>query len=189
MKKSEYLKKLAEYEEHLRQQDAKGSTGSKGKLFEELVRRAIVKKHENADLKVGARPREMHDVFRDGITYEVKTGSGAVRYAVDMYGEPFTKEDMVAENVFPGQDYIVWAPFTQFLNKTNFYDMFWVFSRDEFIDTLEKIGKNGLASSLHLTKKGYQINIQTITPRMEDRLWDILDTMDTLQDLLERLVD
>lgn len=182
MKKAEYIKKLEEYKKHLAVQDKKGSTGSTGKLYEEIVRRAIVLKHECADLKVGARSNKYVDATVRGVKYEIKTGSGAVRYAVDMYGEAFTAEDCTAENVLPGADIVIWAPFPKFINELNYLDMFWVFTREQFIACLEAIGKHGLKSSLKLSKGGYQINIQTITPRMEDRLWDILDTMPTLSE-------
>lgn len=182
MKKAEYLEMLNEYKKHLAMQDAKGSTGSTGKLYEEIVRRRLHPKHENADLKVGARSNKFNDATIDGVRYEIKTGSGAVRYAVDMYGEAFTKDDFTAENVLPDKDMIAWAPFPRFLTEQNYAGMFWMFTREQFILCLEAIGKNGLKSSLKLSKGGYQINIQTITPKMEDRLWDILDTMPTLED-------
>ena len=182
MKKAEYLEMLENYKQHLDAQDKKGSTGSIGKLYEEIVRRVLVPKHENADLKVGARSNKYVDATVHGIRYEIKTGSGAVRYAVDMYGEAFTADDCTAENILPDADMVAWAPFPKFINEQNYKDMFWMFTRDQFVACLETIGKNGLKSSLKLSKGGYQINIQTITPRMEDRLWDILDTMPTLKD-------
>ena len=185
MKKSDYLKMLESYKAHLAMQDSKGSTGSTGKLYEEIVRRKLHPKHENADLKVGARSRKFTDATIQGIRYEIKTGSGAVRYAVDMYGEAFTADDCTAENVLPDADMVAWAPFPKFMNEQNYTDMFWIFTREQFITCLEAIGKHGLKSSLKLSKGGYQINIQTITPRMEERLWDILDTMPTLKDYCE----
>ena len=63
--------------------------------------------------------------------------------------------------------------------------MTWVFTRDEFINTLETIGKNGLQSSLKVSKQGGQINIQTITPKMEDRLWEILENMPTVEEFFK----
>lgn len=182
MKKAEYLKMLEDYKKHLAMQDAKGSTGSTGKLYEEIVRRKLHPKHENADLKVGARSNEYVDATVQGIHYEIKTGSGAVRYAVDMYGAAFTAEDCTAENVLPGADMVAWAPFPKFMNEQNYAEMFWMFTREQFIACLESIGKKGLKSSLKLSKGGYQINIQTITPRMEDRLWDVLENIPTLEE-------
>lgn len=182
MKKADYLAKLALYEQELARQDGKGSTGSVGKLADEIIRRAILAKGQNADCRVGCRKVEQVDVTRAGYgTFEIKTGSGAV-----MYGSGLTKEDIREENIVAGVDYVAWAPFTKFLTKENMTTMTWVFTRQEFIDTLTAIGKNGLASSVKVSKGGAQLNIQTITPRMEDRLWDVLDTKPTVAELFGR---
>lgn len=177
MKREDYLVKLAQYEAVLAMQDAKGSTGSIGKLADEILRRAILVKGENADCAVGCRKMGKADVTRKGYgVIEIKTGSGAVAYG------SFTKDDITEENILPEADYIVWAPFTKFLNKSNMTKMAWVFTRKQFIETLETIGKNGLQSSVKVSKGGAQLNIQTITPRMEDRLWDILEGLKTVDE-------
>ena len=182
MKREEYLNKLAAYREELARQDIKGSTGSIGKLADEVIRRTILAKGMNADCKVGCRKAGTNDVVRTGFgRIEIKTGSGAVAYG---YG--LTKEDITEENILPNCDYVAWAPFTAFLTIENMASMTWLFTRDEFIETLEAIGKNGLQSSVKVSKQGGQLNIQTITPRMEDRLWDILEGMETVEQVFGR---
>lgn len=185
MKRVEFEQAIAAYMEELARQDTLRSTGSTGKLMDVIVRdyilaRGIARLREVRCRKGGAGSV---DVTRRRLgTFEIKTGSGAVAY-----GNGLTKADMIAENICPNADYVVWAPFSKFINRGNFEDMFWVFTREDFIDCLEAIGKKGLQSSLHITKGGCQINIQTITPRMEDRLWDILDNIQTLRDWKEGL--
>lgn len=182
MKRTEYLAKLANYEEVLAAQTAKGSTGSTGKLADEVIRRVILAKGMNADCKVGCRKAGTNDVIRTGFgRIEIKTGSGAVAY-----GEAFTKEDIIEENILPDCDYVAWAPFSKFLTKENMASMTWLFTRAEFIETLEAIGKNGLQSSVKVSKGGAQLNIQTITIKMEERLWDILETMETIEEIFGR---
>jgi len=188
MKRSEYLEKLSNYEKELARQDSKHSTGSMGKLMDVVVRDYILVRGITRANDVRCRKLGSNDVSRKGIgAIEIKTGSGAVAY-----GEGFTAEDCTAENILPDAVLVCWAPFTQFLNKSNFMNMTWVFTRSEFIETLTKIGKNGLASSLKVskqdkeTKLGRQINIQTITPRMEDRLWEVLENMPTLEEYFQK---
>lgn len=176
MTKLEYMRKLADYEAELRRQDAKGSTGSVGKLADEIIRRVILVKGVHADCKVGCRKLGVSDVTRKGYgVIEIKTGSGAVAYGCGL-----TKDDITADVILPNCDYVCWAPFTKFLTKENMASMTWVFTREQFIATLEVIGKKGLQSSVKVSKGGAQLNIQTITPRMEDRLWDILEGLKTV---------
>lgn len=183
MKRTEFEQALANYLEALKAQTEKRSTGSTGKYMDVLVRDFILKRGICRLTDVRCRKGGAVDAGRKGIgRFEIKTGSGAVAYG---YG--LTKEDLCADMVCADADFVVWAPFPRFLNRNNFTSMFWVFTREDFIATLEAIGKKGLQSSLHITKNGAQVNIQTITPRMEDRLWDILDNTPTLEDWKEGL--
>lgn len=183
MKRSDFESALRQYEAELARQDAKRSTGSMGKYMDVLVRDFILKQGICRLNDVRCRKGGAVDVGRRGLgKFEVKTGSGAVAYG---YG--FTKEDLTAEVILPDADFVVWAPFPQFLNRQNFPTMFWVFTREAFIDALEAIGKKGLQSSLKISKGGAQVNIQTITPRMEDRLWEVLEATDTLESFMEEL--
>ena len=181
MKRSDYYKALEAYKAELARQDSKLSTGSTGKLLDVLVRDYILVKGIQSVADVKCRKLGKVDVLRKSIgKVEIKSGSGAVAY-----GEGLTKDDCIAENVLPGVDLVAWAPFTAFITEENFPSMTWVFTREQFIDTLEAIGKHGLDSSLKISKQGRQINIQTITPRMEDRLWDILDSIPTLEEYFQ----
>ena len=183
MKRSEFEQALSLYLVELARQDALRSTGSMGKLMDVLVRDFILKQGICRLSDVRCRKGGSVDVGRRGVgRFEVKTGSGAVAY-----GFGLTKDDLRAEVVCADADFIVWAPFPRFLTRENFTSMFWVFTREDFIDCLEAIGKKGLQSSLHITKGGGQVNIQTITPRMEDRLWDILEDVQTLEEWKESL--
>ncbi len=182
MKRIEYLEKLASYEQELARQDSKHSTGSTGKLMDVVVRDYILVRGITRANDVRCRKLGSNDVSRKGIgAIEIKTGSGAVAY-----GEGFTADDCTAENVLPGVALVCWAPFSKFLSKDNFQSMMWVFTREEFIEALESIGKKGLKSSLKVSKGGAQLNIQTITPRMEDRLWEILEHMPTLEEYFQK---
>ena len=166
------------------------STGVFGKFSEGI--RIVLNKRPTDALRCRCANRTDIRIGRN-IHIEVKTGSGAVAYAEDRR-EPFTKADCVAENVFPRARFVVWAPFeivrVEEIVKLDDAEaalaLFerllrnsWVFTREQFVDMLERIGKNGLQSSLKVSKNGGQLNIQTITPRMEDRLWDILDDQPT----------
>lgn len=179
MTKKEFLKKLAVYEEELARQDAKKSTGSIGKLADEVIRRCILAKGIHANCAVGCRKLNQADVTRKGYgVIEIKTGSGAVAYGCGL-----TKDDIREENILPHCNYVAWAPFTTCLTKSNLPAMTWLFTREQFIETLEAIGKKGLQSSVKVSKGGAQLNIQTITPRMEDRLWEVLEGMPTIQEV------
>lgn len=184
MKREEYEVALREYRKELTNQDSKRSTGSVGKISEVMLRNDIMVNGISSKDDIRARGSKRNDVRKgNSIVIEIKTGCGSVAYTND--GDIFTTEDMVEEKVLPKCHYVVWAPFINQITDVKHLTLAilqrnaWVFTREEFISTLIRIGKNGLKSSLHITKNGRQINIQTITPKMEDRLWDILETIPT----------
>ena len=181
MTREEYKAGLSAYLYNLDKQTQKGSTGTFGKLSDEIIRRAILKKGINANCKIGCRTMKQVDVKSVKLgEIEVKTGSGAVAY-----GDNFSKDDIIAENILPHAKLIVWIPFTQYINADNWFKMAWIFTRDEFIETLEAIGKNGLQSSVKISKHGAQLNIQTIAYGLEARLWDIIETMPTVAKMFD----
>lgn len=182
MKRTEFYKALDEYKQELARQDEKRSTGSIGKLMDVLVRDYLLVKGIKTVNDVRCRKTTKIDVKTRALgKIEIKTGSGAVAY-----GAGFTKEDCTAENICNNAEFVAWAPFSAYLTENNFSRMFWLFTRDEFINTLETIGKNGLQSSLKISKQGAQINIQTITPKMEERLWDVLENIPTLEEFTSK---
>ena len=187
MTHEEYKKTLDQYRQELANQDRKHSTGSIGKISEVMFRNDIMAAGIARKNDVRARGSKRCDARKGNtIRIEIKTGCGSVAYAND--GEVFTAEDMTEEVILPKCQYVVWAPFINQIVDVNHLTFerlsanAWVFTREEFINTLATIGKNGLKSSLHITKNGHQINIQTITPRMEDRLWTILEQTQTYEE-------
>ena len=180
----------------LRAELEKGSTGVIGKFAEGL--RIVLNERPTDTLRCRAANRADIRIGRN-LVIEVKTGSGAVGYAEDTVFGGFTKEDMIADNVLPGCHEVVWMPFpimtpleivtlpdaeaVQLLLETLLKNA-WCFTRQDFIDLLESMGKKGLASALHITKHGYQLNIQTISPKMEERFWDMVDGRPTAYDEL-----
>ena len=182
MKRAEFYAALEDYKKELTRQDEKHSTGSIGKLMDVIVRDYLLVKGIKTVNDVRCRKTTKVDVKTRALgKIEIKTGSGAVAY-----GAGFTKEDCIAENVCNNADFIVWAPFSMFLTENNFPRMFWMFTRQEFINALETIGKNGLQSSLKVSKQGAQLNIQTITPKMEERLWNVLENVPTLEEFTSK---
>lgn len=186
MTHEEYTKALNQYRKELNRQDDKRSTGSVGKISEVMFRNDIMTAGISAKSDVRARGCRRCDARKGNtIRIEIKTGCGSVAYAND--GEIFTTEDLTEEVILPKCAYVVWAPFVNQIFDVNHLTFealsknAWVFTREEFINTLSAIGKNGLKSSLHITKNGHQINIQTITPKMEERLWNILDNTQTYE--------
>ena len=171
----------------LRAELRKGSTGVIGKFSEGL--RTILNERPTDVLRCRAANRTDIRIGRN-LLIEVKTGSGAVGYAEDLVMGLFSKADMTAENVLVGCREVIWMPFppmtprqivdlpdpeaVQLMLETVLKNS-WCFTRDEFIGLLEIMGKNGLASSLHITKHGYQLNIQTISPKMETKFWDFVE--------------
>lgn len=192
MKREEYEVALQEYRKELANQDSKRSTGSVGKISEVMLRNDIMVNGISSKDDIRARGSKRNDARKgNSIVIEIKTGCGSVAYTND--GDIFTTEDMVEEKILPKCHYVVWAPFINQITDVKHLTLAilqrnaWVFTREEFISTLIRIGKNGLKSSLHITKNGRQINIQTITPKMEDRLWDILETIPTYNEWKEGL--
>lgn len=183
MKRERFEQLVKQYEQELARQDSKNSTGSTGKLFDVLVRNDVLAWGITREKEVRCANNGRCDVNSKRFgQVEVKTGSGAVAYGVE--GQ-YTKDDLTAENVLAGVALIAWAPFSAYLTKKNYREQFFMFTLDEFITCLEYIGKNGLQSSLKISKHGAQINIQTISAKMESRLWDYLEGQKTLAEWLE----
>lgn len=171
----------------LRRELKKGSTGVVGKFSEGL--RIILNAKPTDIMRCRAANRADIRIGRN-LLIEVKTGSGAVAYAEDTLMGFFTKEDLTAENVLKGCKEVIWMPFPVMPAEdiVNLPDPeavqammelvlknAWIFSREEFINLLTVMGKNGLKSSLHLTKNGRQVNIQTISAKMESKFWDAIE--------------
>ena len=179
MTRKEYEAQLAAFAARLSDQSARGSKGTFGKLADELYRRAMLEKGVNADCRVGCRGWDEDDALTKRFgRVEIKTGSGAVCYGMNL-----TSSDRVPANICKDADTIVWIPFPKLISKETLFSAAWVFSRDEFIACLTAIGKKGLDSSLKISSHGTQINIQTISNKLEDRLWDVLEATPTVDKL------
>ena len=154
--------------------------GRFGKVLEVETRDFILARGIRSIQDVKARKLGKVDVKARGVKVEIKSGSGSVCYAdLDGFGnpiKPFTKEDLREENDLSDTGLIVWYPFPKVaVNSPRKFEMGFVFEREQFIDMLKAIGKNGLKSSLKVSKHGAQINIQTISPAVEQRMWDYLE--------------
>lgn len=165
-----------------------GDKGKAGKVLEVITRDRIYKKGISSIADVKARSINRIDV-RSGKFggIEIKSGSGAVAYAetdgMNNYINPFTKEDCVAENVLPKAKLIIWYPWGNMaVNSGSPFKYGFVFTREQFIDCLATIGKNGLRSSLKISKNGGQLNIQTIAAKLEDRLYDYLENIPSVEE-------
>lgn len=180
----------------LRRELEKGSTGVVGKFMEGL--RTILNEKPTDAIRCRAANRPDIRIGRN-LPIEVKSGCGSLAYAEDTELGYFTKEDLTDRYVIRGSREIVWMPFpiTTPQEIVNLPDAeavqallelilknSWCFTRDEFIQLLENMGKNGLASSLHITKHGGQINIQTISPKMESKFWDMVEGRPTAYEVL-----
>ena len=192
-------KVVAERIPMLKREAEKGSTAIVGKFAECM--RVVLNARPTDILRCRAANRVDMRIGRND-TYEIKTGSGAVAYAESKACGYFTAEDRIPENILPGVKYVIWFPFSgtcitaaEILAIKTVEDFLrvmekmlrnsWVFTRDEFIECLQYIGKHGLASSLKLSKNGTQINIQTISHKLEDRLWEVLEHTPTADTLLK----
>lgn len=176
MKRSTFEALVAEMENRLAREDEKKSTGSNGKRMDVLTRDRIMPHGITRKADVRCRAAALTDCYWHGRRVEIKTGSGAVAYDTACR---FTKEDCTAENVLHGASIVVWYPFP-LVPTFDPFEQGWVFTRAQFIACLEAIGKNGLQSSLKISKQGGQINIQTLTAKMQTRLWDVLENMPTV---------
>ena len=143
----------------LAMEDIKRSTGSTGKLMDYKVRDFLMAHGVSTEADIRCRHQDKDDVtlYIHGkrVAFEVKTACGAV-----MYGRNLTKDDITAENIYPKMNYIVYAAEVAYITESNFSEMFFVFTRDQFVQMLEETGKHGLQSSLKVGKKGGQIEIQ-----------------------------
>ena len=184
MKKNEIRNAILAYRSAMLSNDC--DFGRFAKVLEVETREYILKRGIRSMKDVKARGLNQIDARARGLKWEIKSGSGALNYAeLDGFGNPinpFTKESLTAENVLPDADMVIWFPFPkEAIASTTPFKCGFVFTRDEFIKTLESIGKNGLRSSIKVSKHGAQINIQTISNAIENRLFDILEEMPTVE--------
>ena len=194
MKKEEIKKAIKEYTDNRMQ--CATDKGRFGKVLEVMTRDALMKQGIRYAEDVKARRLDQNDsaIYINGhlVRIESKSGAGAVNYRIGDgmggYFNPFTKADFTPENVFPNADLIVWYPWAEMAYRhADPFKMGWVFTREEFLSMMEYIGKKGFKSCLRVTKNGGQLNLQMLTVGMENRLYDVLDGLKTVRELLEEL--
>lgn len=195
MKRNEILEAIHAYEEN--RNACIRDKGRYGKMLEVRTRDALLKKGIQSARDVKARRLGKDDtrIQLEGgecLKIEIKTGAGPVDYregdGMGGYFNPFTKADFIPENIFPKAGLIIWYPWGEIAyNHPDPFRMGWVFTRDEFLSMLETIGKKGLVSSLRVTKNGGQLNLQILTAGMENRLYNVLDGLRTVRELLDEL--
>lgn len=180
-----YMEAREAQEKRLMVEDRKGSTGSNGKRGEVRVRHYTLKKGLKSVQDGKAHSAGKPDVKLMGAdgkyyTLEVKTGRGAVAYR-EASEEPFTKEDMTAENIVPNADFVAWDTMPTLTTEENFAKRFFVFSREEFLEVLLKMfQKSGdFTSALSVTKNGYQLNIQPISAKPERMFYEYIEEHNT----------
>ena len=180
-----YMLAREEQEKRLAVEDRKKSTGSNGKRGEVRVRHYALKKGLKSVQDGKSHPSGKPDVKLMGAdgkyyTLEVKTGRGAVAYR-ETYNDPFTKEDMIAENIVPDADFIAWDTMPTLTTEENFAKRFFVFSREEFLEVLlTMFQKSGdFTSALCVTKHGYQLNIQPISAKPERMFYEYIEEHNT----------
>ena len=205
-----FMFRLNEYKQKaLIPQDVKGSTGTAGRLIEILDRHLIMVNGiiRVSDIRARLNSKPDCKTKRFGVT-EIKSGSGAVCYAEGL--ETFGIEDLTENNILKNANTIAWCPFPQFVvnelmekdilemsedeflrvlkavaKSTLFFE-----NRELFIECLKAMGKDGLKSSLKISKqpartesekkagikkRGKQINIQTISNKMAEKMYNFIE--------------
>lgn len=208
MKTETIVNAFVTYLKELCRQNGLRSTGSVGKSADGILRNFVLKNGISRASQIICRMRDKADVTRKALgKFEIKTGCGEIAK-----GNGLTLDDATPENILPKVDFIAWMPFTlrykialnaaiiDAVNNADYETMknhfsvlttiasreTYVFTHDEFVTCLETIGKNGLRSSVKVAKNGTRLNIQTITPRMEERLFDYLENIPTVADFIPK---
>lgn len=208
MKTETIINAFVTYLKELFRQNGLRSTGSVGKSADGIIRNFVLKNGISRASQIICRMRDKADVTRKSVgKFEIKTGCGEIAK-----GNGLTLDDATPENILPKIDFVAWMPFTlrykialnaamiDAINNADYETMknhfftvtkiasreTYVFTHDEFIDCLQSIGKNGLRSSVKVAKNGTRLNIQTITPKMEERLFDYLENIPTLANFIPK---
>ncbi len=208
MKKETIVKAFTEYLKELARQDVLKSTGSVGKSADSILRNFVLKNGYSRIADIICRKRDKADATRRGLgKFEFKTGSGEIAK-----GDGLTLDDATPENILPKVDFVVWMPFplryktalnaamidaiqgADFETMEKHFSILtniashetYAFYREQFIDCLETIGKNGLRSSVKVAKNGKRLNIQTISCGLERRLFEYLEDVPTIEQFLPK---
>lgn len=167
MTKAEKIKAIRDFNDRIREEQGKGSTGAKGKWCDFMARDYLMKKGVRSADDVRCRSAEKTDfrLFYDGRYHdgESKTGAGSWK---------FSKADWTEDDIFPTIDLFVIAAETEFLTDANFMDQMWVCTREQYIGMHRFTGKNGIASSLHYDEKHGLMKIQPYVTKVHDKKYN-----------------
>ena len=164
MTKAEKIQAIKEFNNRIREEQGKGSTGAKGKWVDFHARDYLMKKgvEQEADVRCRAADKTDFTLRYAGHTYkgESKTGAGSWKFA---------KPDWTEDDIFPDIDLFVIAAETEFLTEDNFMDQLWVATRAQYIAMLTYTGKKGIASSLNYDAKHGLMKIQPYVTKVNDK--------------------
>lgn len=167
MTKAEKIAAIREFNNRIREEQTKGSTGAKGKWIDFMARDFLMKKGVSSADDVRCRSAEKTDfrLFYDGRYHdgESKTGAGSWK---------FDKPDWTEDDIFPTIDLFVIAAETEFLTEENFMDQLWVCTREQYIAMLTYTGRNGISSSLHYDAKHGLMKIQPYVTKVVDKKYN-----------------
>ena len=174
MKREKFLECLAQYDEVLNEMKKKGDTGTVGKRIDVLVRDYMnVKGIKTAQDVKCRRMNQVDWSFRINGKYffgETKTNSGEIVKGYNLSMDALTDED-----ILPNADYIAFSPDANYLTLDNFYKGMLVFTREQFIDMLKVVRKNGGYFAKVANSKRERINIQTWTSAPLGRFYDFIE--------------
>lgn len=164
MTKAEKIQAIREFNERIREEQEKGSTGYKGKWVDFHARDYLMADGVRTEADVRCRTADKTDftLRYDGRSHkgESKTGAGSWK---------FNKPDWTEDDIFPDIELFVIAAETEFLTEENFMDQLWVATRAQYIAMLTYTGKRGLQSSLNYDAKHGVMKIQPYVTRVNDK--------------------
>lgn len=167
MTKAEKLAAIREFNNRIREEQDKGSTGAKGKWVDFYARNYLMAKGVGSADDVRCRAADKTDfVLYYGGRYhkgESKTGAGSWK---------FNKADWDEDDIFPDIEIFVVAAETEFLTEDNFMDQLWVCTREQYIAMHRYTGKNGIGSSLHYDEKHGLMKIQPYVTKVTDKKYN-----------------
>jgi len=196
MTKAEKIQAIREFNNRIREEQGKGSTGAKGKWCDFYARNYLMKKgvSSTADVRCRAADKTDFRLFYEGVYHdgESKTGAGswkmnpasllaifeaelkkpvAEQRTEQEIRESLSRADVpwTEDEIFPDIDLFVVAAETEFLTEENFMDQMWVCTREQYIEMHRFTGKKGLSSSLTYDVKKGIMKIQPYITKVEDK--------------------
>lgn len=164
MTKAEQIQAIKAFNQRIREEQAKGSTGAMGKWCEVHARAYLMAKglSSEADARCRAVGKTDFILYYDGRYHkgESKTGAGSWK---------FDKAEWTEDDIYPDIELFVIAAETEFLTEENYIDQMWVCTREQYFAMHRYTGKNGLKSSLTYDAKHGLMKIQPYVTRVNDK--------------------